>query len=861
MAESNRKKMLILKKTKSKSNSVEELSDDLDENMTFADETELVDDIDTDVVTFYVQQVLRLGRKSHATVEVDMDKNLVKIFKARSDKERRTGDESAKVFPCSACTKFELYSSSSLALTISDGSHSGKGKIKKFVFIDGAQREEFVNLVQGSNLSIANKARSRLSLDDSDVLNHAESFRSYTQSQEELSKVFKENSTSSRSLMERKFIWSMLTYKRSVDIGRFKGEGNLNATINDYVDTWGIPFYVGETAEQLFDQTTYVLYRDRVNKRDRTVSFVTPKSLPLRGELILSNYRVFFNAYETHSADDIEYPLFMISDVKKINETSISLIIKHSGFAPQFIFTDVKKCQEFISKLEKNAYINRPCPPKLFIAYNYRNAYTTTVITAVPDDIEKSSDSTTALNAMNDDNNYDNDSDSDHSEKASDSITALNAINKKDDDSDSNTEVTTAAVNLEEAINSSYTKLEAKSTTIFIKIDMKYRYNAVDDYRRIGLIAKEGQRPTPFRVYTNNYKLSPTYPAKFVVPSKIDDDMLKEIAKYRSKARIPAVTWIHNKSRGMIVRCAQPMRGAKDKRCAQDELFFKVVRDLSKRKDKLYIVDARAEIAAMGNRAMGKGTENIQHYEHSEKLYCNIGNIHTMRQSLNLLVDVCEPTSIASGCENWWTQVEQTGWLRHVALVLIGAKDIAYIVEQGMSVVIHCSDGWDRTAQLAALSELLLDPYYRTIDGFAILVEKHWCSFGYKFHDRCGHGDGNPKSEERSPIFLQFLDCVWQLLQQYPNAFEFNAAFLLLLADAHMSCLYGTFLFNTEMDRLAHNVFEETVSIWTDIERKVGLFKNKNYVLDQSCLIPRISSRNIKLWEEFYCRRFEHWQC
>ena len=49
--------------------------------------------------------------------------------------------------------------------------------------------------------------------------------------------------------------------------------------------------------------------------------------------------------------------------------------------------------------------------------------------------------------------------------------------------------------------------------------------------------------------------------------------------------------------------------------------------------------------------------------------------------------------------------------------------DAAYIVEQGMSVVIHCSDGWDRTAQLAALIELLLDPFYRTIDGFAILVE------------------------------------------------------------------------------------------------------------------------------------------
>ena len=57
---------------------------------------------------------------------------------------------------------------------------------------------------------------------------------------------------------------------------------------------------------------------------------------------------------------------------------------------------------------------------------------------------------------------------------------------------------------------------------------------------------------------------------------------------------------------------------------------------------------------------------------------------------------------------------------------------------QTSSVLVHCSDGWDRTAQLAATAQIILDPYYRTLEGFAVLVEKDWCSFGHKFHERLG---------------------------------------------------------------------------------------------------------------------------
>lgn len=52
---------------------------------------------------------------------------------------------------------------------------------------------------------------------------------------------------------------------------------------------------------------------------------------------------------------------------------------------------------------------------------------------------------------------------------------------------------------------------------------------------------------------------------------------------------------------------------------------------------------------------------------------------------------------------------------------MAGAAKIADKLESGKtSVVVHCSDGWDRTAQLTSLAMLMLDSHYRTIKGFQV---------------------------------------------------------------------------------------------------------------------------------------------
>ena len=42
-----------------------------------------------------------------------------------------------------------------------------------------------------------------------------------------------------------------------------------------------------------------------------------------------------------------------------------------------------------------------------------------------------------------------------------------------------------------------------------------------------------------------------------------------------------------------------------------------------------------------------------------------------------------------------------------------------------------CKKKRDRTAQLVSLAQIILDPYFRTITGFEVLIEKDWLCFGF----------------------------------------------------------------------------------------------------------------------------------
>lgn len=64
-----------------------------------------------------------------------------------------------------------------------------------------------------------------------------------------------------------------------------------------------------------------------------------------------------------------------------------------------------------------------------------------------------------------------------------------------------------------------------------------------------------------------------------------------------------------------------------------------------------------------------------------------------------------------------------------------------------------------------------------------------------------GHGSDRHSDSDRSPIFIQFIDCVWQVMQDQPRVFEFNEKLLLTILEHIYTCQFGTFLMDSDYDR------------------------------------------------------------
>lgn len=146
----------------------------------------------------------------------------------------------------------------------------------------------------------------------------------------------------------------------------------------------------------------------------------------------------------------------------------------------------------------------------------------------------------------------------------------------------------------------------------------------------------------------------------------------------------------------------------------------------------------------------------------------------------------------------------------------------------------------------------------RTIDGFRVLIQKEFVSFGHMCSKRLGtvkHAD------QRSPCLLQFFECVHHIRMQRPTDFEFNDHFLCTLAALADSELFGDFFADSDKERAANRYGQDTPSIWGHL----CAFENRERYSaagyaptadgpGPSFLPVRCSLKYLHLWHELYCK-------
>eukprot|EP00929_Paragymnodinium_shiwhaense_P102213 TRINITY_DN65409_c0_g1_i1.p1 TRINITY_DN65409_c0_g1~~TRINITY_DN65409_c0_g1_i1.p1 ORF type:complete len:901 (+),score=109.13 TRINITY_DN65409_c0_g1_i1:69-2705(+) len=383
-------------------------------------------------------------------------------------------------------------------------------------------------------------------------------------------------------------------------------------------------------------------------------------------------------------------------------------------------------------------------------------------------------------------------------------------------------------------------------------------YDPHAEYARMGVETPFASAPScPWKVTDANveYRICDSYPAWLVMPRGFAVQDIQAVASFRKRGRLPTLSWSAGEKGkfASVWRSSQTTEGFMGKTCPIDERLLKTLRESSdagrSRAGGVLVVDLRQKKAAYANKFGAGG--GFEAYDGCRLVFGDIDNVHGVRSAWKAM-----GAAVASLVDNevgsWIRDVANSGWYDIMGAVM---NCVRVVVDElsihSCNALIHCSDGWDRTAQVASLVMLCMDPYYRTVRGLFVLIQKEFLSFGHRFRTRLAIGE--KPSSEYSPIFLQWLECVYQLTLQFPTAFEFTPRLLLRIGKEALSNRYGTFLADCEKER-AEKVAPYTLSLWPVLLDGAGDTMNPEYQPLDEPLRPSCCQIDFKVWEDYWFR-------
>lgn len=262
-------------------------------------------------------------------------------------------------------------------------------------------------------------------------------------------------------------------------------------------------------------------------------------------------------------------------------------------------------------------------------------------------------------------------------------------------------------------------------------------------------------------------------PLHYVVPKSLADcDYLKAAEKFRDSRN---VIWVYGYENASLIRVSELLPDITE--TSMENIMMESIRACHPLKREPRIIELSKCLPSIQD--VGEGYRKLRQL-------CTPDTTKLFRQQ----------------DDKFLKSLENSCWLLYTSLCLECADKAARQMRcDGDTVVLQENDGRDMCCVVSSLTQILLDPYCRTINGFQSLIQKEWVALGHPFCDRLGHVY-NDTVTEQSPLFLLFLDCVWQLLQQFCEDFEFTETYLTTLWDAAFMPVFDTFLFNCEHDRL-----------------------------------------------------------
>lgn len=192
---------------------------------------------------------------------------------------------------------------------------------------------------------------------------------------------------------------------------------------------------------------------------------------------------------------------------------------------------------------------------------------------------------------------------------------------------------------------------------------------------------------------------------------------------------------------------------------------------------------------------------------------------------------------VSSWVERQVIECDQTPFLEQVSTLLQSALLLAQQIKDGNILLVANASGGGQLSTVCALTQLFLDPFYRTIRGFCILIEKEFVFYRHRFteytlqvHLRELIGQQFPLRDPHAVVFALFIESVLQVMQKRPECFSFTQALPQFILDSVYSCQFGTFLVNSveERHRLLQS-YPSLPSVWAYVMDHAPHFAHARY--------------------------------